>query len=148
MAIECPYCKREIEGPDILECPGCDTPHHLECWFENRGCTRYGCPEAPEDEPKMAVPSAGMFNPVQGSTATGQNSASPYRPAKRMIYMTLGLFFGAFGIHNFYAGRMARGVSQLLISCLTLLYASPACVLWALGDVCFVAKDGKGRRMI
>ena len=62
--------------------------------------------------------------------------------------MLLGLFLGAFGMHNFYAGRIARAISQLLVSCLTLLYGLPVAALWALGDVCFVSKDGKGRRML
>jgi TM2 domain len=148
MAPICPYDKKPIEGPEIGECPVCGTPHHIECWFDNRGCTTYGCPEAPEDEPKLALPPGASGRGTQPGTVTSREPALPYRPAKRVRYMLLGLFFGAFGIHNLYAGRLVRALIQLSLSCLTLLYALPVCALWALGDVCFVSKDGKGRRMV
>jgi TM2 domain-containing membrane protein YozV len=53
----CPYCRTEI-GPaveDRLDCPGCGTPHHPECFAENGGCTVFGCSKAPVDEPKISV---------------------------------------------------------------------------------------------
>jgi ketosteroid isomerase-like protein len=28
----------------------CSTPHHKECWEENKGCTTYGCPNNPNTE--------------------------------------------------------------------------------------------------
>lgn len=53
----CPYCRTEIgagEG-ERLDCPGCGTPHHPECFAENGGCTVFGCSKAPQDEPKISV---------------------------------------------------------------------------------------------
>ena len=141
MAPICPYCKKVIEAPDIPECPACTTPHHLECWVENRGCAVYGCSEVPEDEPKLAVPSGASASSTRGGTVASQGPVLPYRPARRMIYMVLGLFFGAFGMHNFYAGRIARALTQLLISCLTLLYALPISALWAYVSSSKTAKD-------
>ncbi len=148
MAPICPYCKQTIDGPDLRKCPSCSVPHHPECWVENRGCAVFGCSEAPYDQPQLAVSSGSAVGSPPLHTAASQESALPYRPAKRTIYMLLGLFLGAFGMHNFYAGRIVRAMGQLLISCLTLLYALPVSALWAWGDVCFVTKDGKGRRMI
>jgi ketosteroid isomerase-like protein len=42
----CPYCQTKIkQGADHIVCPECGTPHHKECWNENRGCTTFGCKE-------------------------------------------------------------------------------------------------------
>ncbi len=47
----CPYCRMEVDS--AVYCPTCATPHHPECWEENRGCTVFGCSDAPPDEPKI-----------------------------------------------------------------------------------------------
>jgi predicted amidophosphoribosyltransferase len=40
----CPYCQSAIkQESDTIYCSDCGTPHHIECWEENRGCTTYGC---------------------------------------------------------------------------------------------------------
>jgi len=53
----CPYCRTEIgsAAEERLECPGCGTPHHPECFAENGGCTVFGCSKAPQDEPKISL---------------------------------------------------------------------------------------------
>jgi len=52
----CPYCRTAISDQDEVNiCPACDTPHHLDCWEENRGCTVFGCSMAPPDEEKIDV---------------------------------------------------------------------------------------------
>lgn len=52
----CPYCRTAISDQDEVNiCPACDTPHHFDCWEENRGCTVFGCSEAPPDEEKIDV---------------------------------------------------------------------------------------------
>ena len=58
----------------------------------------------------------------------------------------LGIFLGALGVHNFYAGYQGRGLAQLLITIflgwtiLFLLITS----LWAIIEVCVVTKDADG----
>jgi hypothetical protein len=40
----CPYCQFVIKSnSDSVRCPVCKTPHHKECWEENRGCTTFAC---------------------------------------------------------------------------------------------------------
>ncbi|WP_318504161.1 zinc-ribbon domain-containing protein [Bacillus sp. T3] len=42
----CPYCKTELkDGVSVKFCPACGTPHHEECWAENKGCSTFGCSE-------------------------------------------------------------------------------------------------------
>jgi len=51
----CPYCRTDIESGDDFLCPECNTPHHEDCWKENKGCSIYGCSYAPPDEPKVLL---------------------------------------------------------------------------------------------
>ena len=44
----------------------------------------------------------------------------PYPPKSRITYVLLGLFLGCLGIHNFYAKRSGCGITQLLISVLSI----------------------------
>lgn len=43
----CPYCGEALGARPVHVCPHCKTPHHLECWRANRGCTTLGCRSAP-----------------------------------------------------------------------------------------------------
>lgn len=51
--MNCPYCQTNIkENADKIVCPSCHTPHHKECWEENKGCTTYGCVNNPNTKAK------------------------------------------------------------------------------------------------
>lgn len=42
----CPFCKTPFkDGDNIKVCNACATPHHQECWDENKGCSTFGCSE-------------------------------------------------------------------------------------------------------
>lgn len=71
----CPYCRTEITAtaPSRV-CPACHTPHHADCWKENRGCTVYGCAMAPPDEEKISV------SLPAGTTPSSQLSGAPRPP--------------------------------------------------------------------
>ena len=70
---------------------------------------------------------AGNIPPPQGQTQFAyempQNPGYPqqqvvyvqatFRAKNRGVYVMLGVFFGVFGVHNFYAGHIARGVAHL-----------------------------------
>lgn len=53
----CPYCRGSVEpaGENGMVCGGCGTPHHVDCFEENGGCTVFGCSAAPPDEQKIKV---------------------------------------------------------------------------------------------
>lgn len=56
----CPYCRGAITSDKLKLCPACGNSHHKECWRENRGCTVYGCSEAPADEEPIRISSADL----------------------------------------------------------------------------------------
>ena len=55
MSATCPYCRAKMAPSEMVQCPGCGTPHHRDCWEENLGCTVFGCSHAPKDEPKTTI---------------------------------------------------------------------------------------------
>lgn len=76
----CPICGSGFEKDDEIRiCPDCKTPHHNECWSENRGCSTYGCASATHQETHttdsmssgqsgevgmVACPACGAMHPV------------------------------------------------------------------------------------
>lgn len=69
----------------------------------------------------------------------------------------LGIFLGAFGIHNFYIGRTSRGLVQLLISVLSGGTLSFIPEVWGLVEGVLIIsskrgskwhKDGQGKELI
>ncbi len=62
----------------------------------------------------------------------------------RTTYIVLGIFLGAFGVHNFYSGYVGRAVGQLCLTVLTVGYLGIVSWVWAIIEVCIVEKDSTG----
>ena len=148
----CPYCRTPFgpEGPLKIFCTGCGMPHHEDCYQENGGCTVFGCSRAPADDPKLQVSQAEL----SAAPAYGYAPAPAYghpqfavalNPAKsRTAFIVLGIFLGAFGAHNFYAGYTGKAVGQLCLTILSLFYLSIISWIWAVVEVCMINKDSAG----
>ncbi len=69
----CPYCRFPIKpGEEIVVCPQCEVPHHLDCWQENQGCTTYGCTGgAPAAQPLT------RGGPLPSQTPSGYGAEAP-----------------------------------------------------------------------
>ena len=67
-------------------------------------------------------------------------------PKNRVVYILLALFLGSFGIHNFYAGYIGRGLAQLLITLLLFWLIIPllAVWIWVIVEMIVIDKDAKG----
>ena len=68
-----------------------------------------------------------------------------YPPKSRVTFILLGIFLGAFGVHNFYAGYNRRGWFQLALTCLSVFTLGTITWLWALVEVCIVSRDADDR---
>jgi TM2 domain-containing membrane protein YozV len=80
----------------------------------------------------------------------------------RGAYILLGLFFGGFGLHNFYIGNHTRGVIQLLITLIGIplslligfiVWLLPIAVillysLWIIIEVIVTDTDAYNRKLI
>lgn len=96
----CPYDQFPITtGDEVVVCPQCGTPHHLECWQENQGCTRYGCAAAPVVSPPVATAGGGFPGPfAPGAGAPGPFAATSLMEAEldrtagnALLYAVIGL---------------------------------------------------------
>jgi TM2 domain-containing membrane protein YozV len=57
------------------------------------------------------------------------------------MFILLGIFFGMFGAHNFYAGYYKRGAGQLALTCISFFTLAVVTWIWAIVEVCVVAGD-------
>ena len=53
-------------------------------------------------------------------------------PKQKMVAFLLGFFLGVFGVHNFYLGKKGMGLTQLLVTVLTLGFGALVIGPWAL----------------
>lgn len=79
----------------------------------------------PKLERKKESPSPEALQAIQGGSV---------RPKSRVGFVLFAIFFGALGIHNFYALRIKSAVTQLLLTLFT------GFALGALTGIAFVAK--------
>src|SRR5574344_203984 len=107
-------------------CPNCGRELPLESHF---------CPGCGKDMTRGARPEP----PSAGAAGTS--------PCNRFIYLLLAFFLGTFGIHNFYAKRITRGLIQLLLTLFSCGFAGILVFFWVIWDMLFVATDGDGRKM-
>jgi TM2 domain-containing membrane protein YozV len=82
----------------------------------------------------------------------GQNSLAYYYPAPqaktRVIFVLLGIFLGALGVHNFYAGYTKRGAIQLFLTLFSCFYGAVISWPWAIFEICMVNKDSEGTQFV
>jgi TM2 domain-containing membrane protein YozV len=112
----------------------------------------YGAPMGQPPMPySVAQPQINVVVQQTASPTTNVVSGvQPWQPSpkSRLAYVLLGLFLGALGVHNFYAGYAGRGIAQLLISLLFCWIGSPVVVaIWALIEVIAVDHDAQGVKM-
>ncbi|HZV01666.1 MAG TPA: RING finger protein [Planctomycetota bacterium] len=66
---QCPFCKDDLRAAAEVLCAKCLTPHHKECFSENRGCSLLGCHgtrSVSADEPSLDVcPTCGEHTPSE-----------------------------------------------------------------------------------
>ncbi len=80
-----------------------------------------------------------MYDPV----------AMAYQPRKsRVAFVVLGIFLGALGIHNYYAGYAKKGTWQLCISVMSCFWLSPVSWVWAIVEICAVNCDADGNPLV
>lgn len=78
------------------------------------------------------------------------HKASCAGPKQRFVFILLALFLGLFGIHDFYAGYMGRGVAQLLCTLIIGWLIVPIFIQWIfiLIEICVVTVDVDGNPLV
>jgi TM2 domain-containing membrane protein YozV len=113
-------------------------------------------PAPPPAPPPPPIAGTGVAPPPQ--SGPGQqveqlpNSLAHYypppQPKSRVVFVLLGIFLGAFGVHNFYAGYVKRGTIQLCVTLLTCFYGALASLVWAIIEICVVNQDADGTQFV
>jgi hypothetical protein len=97
----CPYCLTEIvDGDSPRICSACRTPHHEDCWRENKGCTVFGCTMAPPDEEPISVTVSPQTTYPAGSPNL-PNHAFPGQPRKHAPGAEESIWWGILGFFCF-----------------------------------------------
>ncbi|MDD3886988.1 MAG: NINE protein [Victivallaceae bacterium] len=96
------------------------------------------------------IPESSSFCTACGASIeapAAQAAADPnaVEPKNRLVYALLAWFLGMFGVHNFYAGRIGRGVAQLILT-LTCIGALVTAI-WVIVDLFTVTADKNGVEM-
>lgn len=93
------------------------------------------------------VPSMfGIYGPEDGAVDVEPEPEPepPREPKSRTTFILLGALLGALGAHNFYAGYIKKASWQLVITLVSLGFASPMSWIWAIIDICTVNQDSRG----
>jgi TM2 domain-containing membrane protein YozV len=114
---------------------------------------RMGGPLPPPPPGREFAPARTNF--VAGPPALGFSGYAPVTPPalygyqyvarkNRVAFVLLAIFFGAFGVHNFYAGYIKKAVIQCCLTVFTLFIASPLVWVWGIVEACTVDQDDDG----
>ena len=134
--------KLTVQASDFTMPPAAPPPPPLE----------WAAAVAPPPPPPPPPNRPEVFSFTFGGYAYPAAAAAPLTPDRvaiqvraksRTAYILLGVFLGAFGAHNFYAGYTYRAVAQLAITICTLFFGAIVSWIWAVVDVCVVDRDSR-----
>lgn len=133
------------EPPKQAWCPNCAA----KCKSTDTFCDNCKMHMTGEHRPVLEKPKSYV---APSAYSYQGESSSPHliKTAKsRGIYIILGLFFGLLGVHNFYAGRFARGVWQLLCTMVLgwFIVGLLITAVWVIVDLITIKTDGAGDPM-
>jgi TM2 domain-containing membrane protein YozV len=121
--------------------PAVEQPTPAQGYQPSRYSGPLGLSQAAATAPaQVAAPAPNVIQPAYTQPLYGATHKS------RTSYIVLGIFLGALGIHNFYAGYTGRAVGQLCLTVLTLGYLGIVSWVWAIIEICTVEKDSTGLR--
>lgn len=101
-------------GYGYAEPPHAPEPPSYESTQQQYGVPQYQPPQY--QPPQYDVPPQGQPNPYGYQYNPYNQPPMGYRQKSRLAAGLLGIFFGCFGVHNFYLGFNSKATVQLLVS--------------------------------
>ena len=133
--MKCEYCDNPVPN-GATRCPSCgaivSSERDMTVYAKPQICNESTTAESISGKPAMI---------------SDQSWSDPYLYVGRknhVAYVLLAIFLGEIGVHNFYVGRIGRGIAQLLITILSLGMLFWISWLWAVVEACSVSTDGRG----
>jgi TM2 domain-containing membrane protein YozV len=141
-----PMVRQQMVQPQVVQQSVLQQPAPVQGYQPSRYSGPLGLSQAAATAPAQ-VPAAAP-SPLQSAPAAYPYTSPVYASThkSRTSYIVLGIFLGALGIHNFYAGYTGRAVGQLCLTVLTLGYLGIVSWIWAIVEICIVEKDSTGLR--
>lgn len=122
--MKCEYCENEV-STGVMRCPYCGGPI---------SSTLHGqMISAP-----INAMGTGLPEKLNGGCVV------PHKGKNKWVFVLLGVFLGGFGVHNFYAGYIARGVIKILITIVSMGLLFWISWIWAIVEICTVRIDAVG----
>jgi len=142
--VACPECQSQVSD-QAESCPRCGYPLKRQ-----RDAAKASPPPA---EPKVFLADNPNYNST-GSSGVRYNTHMAQQGVKvaksRGVYIILALFFGLLGVHNFYAGFLGRGLTQLLIVLILgwVVIGFVIVFIWVVIECFTVTQDAAGDKMV
>ena len=127
--MKCEYCENEVPA-GVSRCPSCGATVRITATLQQ------------QQQAQTLLEPIGMQSQMRTGVYTGEE---PIELKNKWCFILLGIFLGAFGIHNFYTGYVGRGIVKLIVTILSGLMLGWASWIWAIVEVCTVRIDAKGR---
>ena len=160
--MKCEYCENEVPA-NMNHCPACGAYVSLgqipECLCslpatENAEAVAKNKERSSLSEGMMFCTNCGTVvsvNAVQCSKCGEPLRKVPCTGSKqRFVFILLALFLGLFGVHDFYAGYIGRGIAQLLCTLIIGWLIIPIFIQWIfiLIELCTVTVDSDGNPFV
>ena len=114
-------------GPDAA---ANQAPYGAQPGFEQPGFEQPGFEQAAYAAGQQAYGQPGYSQPAYGQPVV----AGP--PKQWLVALLLGLFFGGFGVHNFYLGYTNRAIIQLILTIIVI--GAPVTAVWVLIELIMI----------
>ena len=114
-------------GPDAA---ANQAPYGAQPGFEQPGFAQPGFEQAAYAAGQQAYGQPGYSQPAYGQPVVAG------APKQWLVALLLGLFFGGFGVHNFYLGYTNRAIIQLILT--ITVFGAPITGVWVLVELILI----------
>ena len=129
--MKCEYCENEVPA-GVSRCPSCGAAVRITATLQ-------------QQQTQTLLEPIGIQSQMRTGVYTGEE---PIELKNKWCFILLGIFLGAFGIHNFYTGYIGRGVVKLMITVVSFGWLFWISWIWAIVEICSVRIDAKGRPFV
>ena len=148
----CKNCGKEIEDGKEL-CDSCAAAEEKTVAAEPEVATQVYSEGEVQKSQEVPVTETTTSNTNTNAGETKTSASKPSDAKSKMAAGLLGIFLGAFGVHNFYLGFTGKAVAQLLITILSCGILSPVSAIWGLIEGILVLTgsinaDGNGNPLV
>ena len=144
----CTNCGNEIKSGKFCSSCGAKVAENIEDKEEVIEKVEENVNEVVESDVNVETTPITVVSTQGGESTSYQSTSScnqEYSTKSKLAAGLFGIFFGAFGVHNFYLGYTGKAVAQLLISILSCGVLAGVSSIWGLieGIMILASKDSK-----